>query len=262
MLAADAPTLDIPLAAVAAAGGACLLLGAVLVVWGRKAARVVLMLVGAGAGVGGALTVLPHIPYKNAWVVGAAGGFTGAVVVFLVARLIWALVLAGTGFLAGAGGVIWLVGDAVDHAPTWSEYTWTNGLELCRCVVEYAWRWLSATWAYSPVALVLAAGLPALAAIVLAVWVREVMLIVVTGVVGALAMVCGAGVLAWLIRPEWAGNWLERVHVPLAAAGVLALGGIVVQVHALLRQRRREESRRREPPPDASGQEHEKDGSS
>jgi len=256
MLAAEAPALEIPPAAVAAAGGLCVLVGAALVVWGRKGARVILMLLGAGAGGAAAPLLVPYLPYKNVWVIGAAGAFTGAIVLFLLAKLFWALVLAGTAFLAGAAGVVWLVGDAVGNGPAWSEYTWTDGLELCRCLADYAVRWFSATWAYSPVALALAAGLPALAAIALALWVRDVMLIVVTSAVGAIGMVCGAGTLAWMLRPEWVAGWLERVHVPLAAAGVLAVGGIVVQVRSKLRQRARAEEKRREGPgdqPDRAG---------
>lgn len=216
----------------------CLVVGILLVVWGRLLGRGLLCLAGAAAGLAVGSALARHFgwhPTTPRMVSVMVLGLTG----LALARLIWAL-LAGS-IAAVAAGIILLGRLPAQDVPAFDRSSetlagWVNAaLHLLTDGVSALWVWNPAVTAG---VLGLAACLPLVAMLVFGRGGR----ILMTSVVGAAAVMAGpiiaasrlqAGVIAWIIQNWWL---LPAVFGPLAAFGM------VVQYRAEIRAQRADDA--------------------
>jgi hypothetical protein len=234
------------------AGAGCILLGAALLLWGRQVSKAVMGLALAAAGAACAPLIVERISYDNTPVVAVIAAAVAGAIGFFLGRFLWAVVLgAGLGSTAltafgclNAAGMeppVWPA--TTNHADQFSAVTgWLTGTG------KYLTDWLSRLWEYNPLAVVLAGGGPAAIGIALGFFYPQAVLVFVTGALGGLLLVAGTGLCVWAAKPEWAAQWIAQWHIPLAAAGALALVGWVVQTRVLLIQRKKKPQK--EPPGD------------
>jgi len=215
--------------------GLCILGGAVLLLWGRSNGRVLLTFIAAGVGAACAQPIVHHTAYKNVWVVGLAGALTAGLVVFVLARLIWAALLGALLAAASLAVTGWVSPGAVAVPPAWADSPTAYFSTWCLSLVGYGGRWLRCMGQESALALMLAGGVPALIGIGLGLFWPEAMLILVTSLLGAAALVTGVALGVWAGAPQWLVGWGTHMYIPAAAAGLLALIGLAVQTRAALR---------------------------
>lgn len=218
-------------------GAGCLAIGAVLNLWGRKAGRPLLALaVAAGAGAS-AWMVVEHFPLKNVWAVGAALALAGALLAFVLGRLLWALTLGAVLAIVALVVVAHFSAGAVEDKPAWDESETETFGAWCLAAADYLLAWLKALWRHAPVSVALAALAPVIACVAVELILPKSVLILASSALGASGVVAGAGLLVLACRADWARAWVDRMYIPAAAAAVLALIGAAYQVRMELRGR-------------------------
>ena len=228
---AQLPALPKPL--LLGAGAVCLLVGAVLILWGRSRGRVILALLMAGGGAACGPMLVQWLPFRSVWPVSlAAAAFAGALG-FALARVIW-------GALLGAGGAIAaLVALAVLttglEGPTWDYEQTGDWWIVCANTGEYLWLWLWALWCHRPAAVVACAGVPGAIGLVLGMFFPKAIVIIASSILGAAKVVAGSALLVWAIQGEWVAAWAKHLYLPGAGVGALALLGGIIQTRAHLR---------------------------
>lgn len=224
------PPLALDSAQAAAWGAGGLVVGVLLLLWGRKLHRVFL---GLGAGAAGAsfagewATQLSGLDWRLAYAI-AAG--TAGILGVVMARIVWP-VLAGALF-AGAAGVTVLAcfqpslpADLkAATAPAGGDLVaWSAAAYVCAsAAVQAVWR--------DHMAVLLGAMCPAgLVPLVIGLFRPRLATIFMTALVGSLSMICGPLVAAQRFWPElWASAWANP-HVPAIVAGVMLLIGLLFQ---------------------------------
>jgi len=208
---------------------ACIILGAVLVLWGRLLGRAVMTFVGAGAGflLAAPLTQRLSTPFSITLV---AIVFTLSIMGLVTARALWALVAGSLG--AGAGLIVLLcrggnmlsatTRPALDSAlPPFKAWVVASS--------QYAWTSAEVLWKSGTPQVLVVVGCAALVPLVLAmVWPRAA-LIVLTSLVGAMVMASGLGLAAAGFGGDLWKAALSHWGVMSCVAGILTLIGVVFQ---------------------------------
>lgn len=208
----------------AAAGGA-ILVGSVVLLWGRHLHRALLMAIGAGAGFLLAEPLALQLG-TGLHLTAAAAMLTSAIVALVLARLIWPLLAVAiyvgiaTLMLKGHYGPIpwpdtptlpdWLLAlqaVAIPDASVWQEHLRQTLLVL------------------APAAIFI---------LVLGLLLGRIMVILMTSLVGALTVTGGIALAVLQRKPElWPADW-NALLIPAAIAGGLAALGLIGQVRGLL----------------------------
>jgi len=215
------------------AGSGCVLLGLALVLRGAANGRYVLAFAAAGAA-GGASPMLIHVvPFgrfeEHPAIVMIAAALTVGLLAIVFGRLLWALVLGALLGSAWLVGVAWHQGAAIT-APAWPAGEAADFTGWLLMLGGYLQGWLGAVWqARAPLAAA-AAGVVAVG-VALGLLLPRLALLLTSSVVGALSVVGGIGVLLWVGQVQWAARFARQLHVPAAAAALLALIGAIVQTY-------------------------------
>jgi Na+/proline symporter len=125
--------------------------------------------------------------------------------------------------------LVWIGGGNAGQAPQWNPQppvVWTAWLADGWAFLR---DWGLTLWRLTRTTLVLVGGTPLLWGLVLGLFWPRAACIVASSVLGAAAVVSGAGLLVWAYRPDWAQEWALRFHLPLAAGAVLAAVGLSLQ---------------------------------
>jgi hypothetical protein len=229
------------MALVVVTGAGCLLIGAVLNLWGRKAGRPLLALVVAAGAAASSCLVVKHFPLKNVWVVGAALALAGGLLAFLLGRLLWALTLGVVLAIVALGVVAHFGAGAMEGKPAWSESEFATFGAWCLAAADYLLAWLGALWRHMPVSVALAGLAPVVVCIAVELLLPSSILILASSAFGAAGVVVGAGLLVLACRADWARAWVDRMYIPAVVAAVLTLIGAAYQARTQLRGRPGEE---------------------
>jgi len=242
------------------AGGAAVLVGLLLVLWGRKLGRAFMVLAGAGAGflLAPLLIARLNVP-ENA--VRFVAVFALAILALVAARLVWAALAGALGLLIGIVGVSFRAGELVlqnrpaEFAPADTFLAWLDTLG------RYLGQWGQGLAQVLPPALYVFIGACAAVLFLLVlVWPRmgRVLMTALTG--AALAVAGGLLVGGRFNANVWAGAWTAPL-VPAGVLGALALAGWIVQGRSEFKQARAakaKEAEEDEPPADAGSAERSK----
>ena len=213
-----------------------IVVGLALLLWGHKLARVLIVLVGAGVGfaIAGAmsrrigarldvtrgvmvfcLATVGLVTSRIAWSVGAA-----AIAAAVVAVAVLACVDAGA--LGGPNDAA--VGNTGQWACEYGQHVWAA---LAKSLSDYAIPWSLGIGAASGAVL-----------LVVLVWPRPGQ-IILTALIGALALLGGAMLLALRFRPEMWLRAFEKPWYALSGVAALLLIGLIVQSLQAVRAARR-----------------------
>ncbi len=205
--------------------------GLVLLLWGRRVGRVLLMLAGAVAGVFLGSYVAPMLGV-NTLAVQAAGAVSIALLCFVLARLIWAAVAAAIClFAAGYILILHFLFDprqlVTELLPGRTVAQYTNE------VVLYVRPAIEKLWGQNAAVLLLAGGLAITIPIVLMLVRPRLLTILTTSLLGTAALVGSLATLtAWGV-PSWRAPMQEYWYVVGGVAAAVCLTGMVVQyLHA------------------------------
>ena len=228
---AQIPTLPKPL--LLGAGAVCLLVGVVLILWGRSHGRIMLALLMAGGGAACGPMITQWLPFGSVWPVSlAAAAFAGALG-FALATIVWAILLGGGGAIAALIALAILTTGL--EKPVWGYEQTEDWWVSCANMGDYLRSWLWALWCHSPAAVAACAGVPAAIGLGVGMFFPKAIVIVASSVLGAAKMVAGSALLVWAIQGEWAAAWAKHLYIPAAVVGVLALLGGIFQTRAHLR---------------------------
>jgi len=226
----------------ASAAGVGVFVGSVLMLWGRSVGRVLLALVVAAAGALSAPHLSRFLNVRAAWAITLGAAAIAGVIGFLLARVLWAVLLGGFCAAAGLAVLCILSAPGIAEKPEWIAAEGADLATWCREGCDYAWRWTGALWQHNRTGVVACTGVPVVIAGVLVIFWPKGLVILASSVLGAAGAVFGTGLGVWAFQPAWAAGWIQRYYIPPAAAGVLALTGLIVQIrsHVLEASRRRE----------------------
>ena len=221
----------------AAAGGisaACIILGFLLLLWGRNLHRAFLTLVGAAGGLALAGPVAQRFGL-NTTIAQVVAIFTLAILGLACAKIIWVL-LAG-GLLAFSASVVVLVrylpALSEDARPAFE----AAGATLAAWL-DGVWNFFSAcletVWKAQPTLLIFAATVGGGLAILIGLLRGRVVTIFMSALAGAAAIIAGGMILCGQVSFKlWQGAW-ERYYLPAGLVAVLLLIGLVFQYRGAL----------------------------
>jgi hypothetical protein len=212
-----------------AVGG--VVLGAVLLLWGRKVHRAVAGLGAAGGGVVLGAPVAHQMTGLDLLVAQVIAGGTLGLVGAVAARIVWA-VLAGAIFATAAGGAVllaypacWPASPEVPAAGA-SIYAWAVAASN---VVRSA---LASVWNEHQGMLLLATCPAGLAPLVVALFRPRLAAVFVTTLLGSACMVVGGLIVAGKFSLNlWVSAWANP-HVPAIVAAALLVIGLIFQFRA------------------------------
>ena len=220
------------------AGGAAVLVGLLLVLWGRKLGRGFMVLAGAGAGflLAPLLIARLNLP-ENA--VRFVAVFALAVLGLVGARLLWALLAGAPGLLVGLAGVCYRSGELVlqhrpaEFGPSQSFLQWMDSLGA------YLGQWVrEAAQVLPPALYVFVGACVAVPFLLVLIWPR-LGAVLMTALTGAALGVAGGLLLAGRMSAELWHQALAAPLVPAGLLGALALTGWIVQGRSEIKQARR-----------------------
>ena len=224
---------------VAIGAAACMLgVGVVLLMWGRMLGRAFLALCGAavGAGVAG-----PYLAGRLG--VSVVTGRLVAIITLtilglVVARVIWAML--GAAICSAAAGLVLVerFGPTVRKTSTLdlAETTTAYAHEL----MVYLWDGLGAMWTERAVMVATVCGLAWAIPLVLAMVCARLGRIVMTALLGAVAMVMALALAGGQVRTSlWEGFW-KHYYVPAVMTAVLLLVGIAYQYRGAINADRKD----------------------
>ena len=213
---------------VLAAGAVAVVLGLGLVLAGRRLARLFIALVGAAAAVASVPLYIDLLPYHEYVPVAIGSAVAGLIVGLLLSRLVWAALLGTTVGMTALWAMIQRnAATATSRPAEWASYDLTTFAKWLGAVADYHFRWFVSLWPQYNVTLALWVLLPALAFLVAGLVLPSGAIILMSSLLGAAAVVGGAMAL---MKPEWQSACREHFSTVLAAAGALALVGLIVQV--------------------------------
>ncbi len=221
------------------AGAVCVIFAAAALLWGRTKGRLLMAVLLIGAGAACTPLIVKILPLKTTWVIALCAGFTGGVIGFALARVLWAVALGATLAIVAVSIFAVVNAGAVANTPAWRGETgdiqlWASG----------AWRyvrdWMSSLWGLNQLAVAACAAGPIVLAVVGWALLPRATVIVASSVLGAVALVGGAALFVWAGSAEWAARWIQQFQLTGAAAGVFALGGVIVQTRGHIKDRPRE----------------------
>ncbi len=236
------------------AGGAAVLVGLLMVLWGRKLGRAFMVVIGAGGGflLAPLLIARLNVP-ENA--VRFVAVFALAILALVAARLVWALLAGAGGLLIGAAGVCYRAGDLVlqhrpvEFGPTDTFLQWLDSLG------RYLGQWVQGLSQVLPPALYVFVGAcVAVTFLLVLVWPRMGG-VLMTALTGAVLAVAGGLLVSGRLSAElWTKAWTAPL-VPAGVLGALALAGWIVQGRSEIKKARAakaEEDEEAEPAADAA----------
>jgi hypothetical protein len=229
-----------PLPATSALWGAglgAILIGLVLLLSGRKSGKVILALALAGVAAACGPLVAQHISYQNVIVVSVVSAALGGLVCYFLAPVLWTLILGAALGVAGLVTFALLNDGGAAQPAAWPDRPAGDLAAWTLCLGEYLLSWLNGLWGYNPLAVALVVGAPVGIGLAVGAFYPQAMYVLVTSLLGGLLAVAGAGACAWGTRPEWAAQWTANLHLPAAAAGGLALFGLILQGRTVMQER-------------------------
>lgn len=215
---------------------ACSLAGALLLLWARSLGRMLLAMIAAGVAATVSLLAVPHIAYTKVWLVGLSAAGAGGLIAFVFARFIWTLALGVFLAAAALGTLGWLSPPAMADLPAWQNDQPVTLGGWCVLLTDHLFRRLWRLWQHNATAFALAAGVPLLAVAAVGVLLPKITEIITSSLLAAAGLVGGVGLFVWAGRPEWLSAWVRHIHVPVMAAGLLALIGVGIQARIELRR--------------------------
>ena len=216
-----------------AIAAASIVVGAVLLLWGRRVDRCLLAMIGAGAAVvlAGPLARWAGIPLLALQISAAV---TLAILCFILTRLAWVLLAAGTSAMVAA----WLICGHVltrfpEGGPTFATGA-ADGQGYYLALGHFALACIEFAWGRAPVLLAVAGGLAVGAPLLICLARPRLARIFMTSLIGACGVVAGAGAVVALSHPTWAPavrrSWLALSII----AGVLTVLGLLYQYRGAL----------------------------
>jgi hypothetical protein len=215
------------------AGSGGVLLGLALVLRGAANGRFVLALAAAGAAGAASPMLIQVVPFgpleEHPAIIMVAAALTVGLLAIVFGRLLWALVLGALLGAAWLAVVAWH--QAADiPAPAWPAGEAADFTEWLLLLGGYLQGWIGAVWQYRAWLAGASAGVVAVG-VAVGLLLPRLALLLTSSVVGALACVAGAGMLLWAGQVQWAERFTRQLHVPAAAAALLALVGAIVQTY-------------------------------
>jgi hypothetical protein len=226
-----------------AAAGISVVLGLVLVGWGRFWSRLLVGLSGVGVGIacGGLLAGTLKV---DPWIARTAVASILGVLGFVAAPFFWAL-FAGA-FCASVAGVFLLArflarpDVTLEVAPPdggWTMPAWVEWAEVAVRDIG------GAMWEQQAAVMLLVMAPVALIPIMFGLWKQRFITIVMTSLIGALTLVGGAVVaIVQSDATRWPKDW-SGAFIPLLIVGVLWLIGIAVQYCFALSKARKKKAK-------------------
>lgn len=233
--------------AVAYAGAAlAVMMGLVLLVWGRLAHRGFLVLLAAGLGLLTGRWLAPVIGVRALLaelVVGVSFGLLAAA----LARAVWAVLIGAlAAALAAAAVVIYYLSPGGWAVPT-SQAAIAGLGTYGESVAAAVQQWVLSAWQAQGTVLTAATCAAGLVFLAVGMFLPRAVAVFMSCLVGALLLAAGLAVAAAQVRPEWwTAAWRHLRVWSLVAAGVVLLG-IVIQTVGAVRAGKREP--KKEPAP-------------
>ena len=229
--------------------GGCLLLGVVLLLWGRILGRAYLGLCGAavGVGVGGWLRAGVS---RHPAAICVAGAAAIGILCMILARLVWGLL---AGMLFGAATFAFLAAHYSPKVPEKMLPAFAPAAEIVQAYQEagqaFLVKWMEILWNQSSVVLAgglfLSVGIPLLICLIR----PRLGTIFMTSLIGAAKIVFAAILVVALLLRSWLPNVQRVWYVPGAVAGVLLVFGMVFQYVRAFAAEKAGKDREAEPPP-------------
>jgi hypothetical protein len=245
------PVPELETAVAAAAAGSALLLGVLMLLWGRRLHRGFLALCGAGAGF-----ALGHWGGRPLGMNPALSGLVAAVTVGILApilaRVVWALALGAIVAAAGAIVAVFLYLPTVATQPTATTIPASDIVAYADGWGRFAWDGVIALWQGSP-AVVVGAGAAGLLFLAAGLFLPRATVVLMSALVGTLLLAGAAAVAGARFAPAWWTEAWGRPALSGAVAGGVLLVGAVWQTVGALRARRRKARREAEQQKAAAG---------
>jgi len=220
-------------------GASALLLGVLLILWGKPLSRVVLLLAGAGVGIAMGPTVAGWTQLEVLYCRIGCGVLVAALGAGL-APVVWA-VLAGGLFAAGAAAGVLLafypnVPDSA--AKALQNHAYEPILEWLGWLGQFLWQCVQLAATGHEAVFFPAVGLAMVAPIVVFVLRMRLGTIFMTSLLGAAAAV--AGVLTIVMQAEIVSvdGFTRLYYIPCATAGALLAAGMAIQYRRTARAKR------------------------
>lgn len=222
-----------PTATLAIMATAAILIGAILLLKGRKHGAWVLCAVFVASAIAAAPYLTTVLPVKNVYIVGAISAVAAATLGYFLARLWWAAILGLMLSITALAVAVHYYPGGFNAAPTWAK---TNGQwhDWLLAAVTYFWGYLDVFGKNNLLFFGLVGGIAALIGLTVGLIYPRIMAVLVTSLVGAASLTLGIGLAAWAISPAWLEA--RRWSLGLFAAGALALVGIGLQGYGLHKQ--------------------------
>lgn len=217
------------------AGVMCLFVGLVLALWGRSRGRIMLALLLAAGGAACGPLIVRWLPFGAVWPVSVAAAAFAGVLGFLLAKMVWAILLGAGGAIAALVVLAALTAGSLGEKPVWEYEQAEHWWGWCAHTADYMLSWLPALWQHSPAAVAGCAAVPAVIGVALGMFFPQAMVILASSLLGATKMVAGAMLLVWAMRDEWAAAWAQNLYLPAAVGAVAAVLGGIVQTQAHVR---------------------------
>jgi len=226
-----------------------LLLGALLLLWGRVLGRAYLGLCGAAIGIGVGGWLLPRVSLHPGALL-AAGAVTLGILCMILARFVWGLL---AGMLFGAATFAFLAVHYSPKIPEKMRPAFTPPAEIVQAYQEagqaFLVKWMEILWNQASVplagALFLSVGVPLLICLIR----PRLGTIFMTSLIGAAKIVFAAILVVALLQRSWLPKVQRVWYVPGTVAGVLLVFGMVFQYARAFAAEKAGKDREAEPPP-------------
>ncbi len=224
----------------------CLLVSAALLLWGRSAGRGLLALMVAAVAAAASQLLTPYFSETRAWIIGTAGGVTGFFVGLLLARVIWAVILAALVSAAGLVVVGFMLAGAVAQPPAWGEGELVTLAAWSVHFLGYLSSWVWALLQHNWLAVAAGGGAPLVAAVAAGVFLPRTVTVLCSCLIGAAGIVSAVAMILWAYSPALLEGWGRQIYLPLIVAGALAVGGLYLQGRVELRKAAQARARKKE----------------
>lgn len=208
---------------------ACMATGLLLVLWGRSVGRILLPLAAAAGAAAVSVLAAPHIPYGNVWVIGLAAAGTAGFLVFVLIRVVWSLALGVLVAAALLALLARLCPGLTADPPAWQDSELGGTAGWLVSFGNYLCGWIWSLWRGDAAAVALCGAVPVLAAVALGIFLPRAATIMGSSLLGAVGLVGGVGLIWWARSPGWLDAWTRQAWLPVAAVGLLALTGLILQ---------------------------------
>jgi len=240
------PLPQLTLALALALGAVSVIIGAVLLLWGRTVNRATLVVLGVYAGLFLAGPLWRKVP-ANPTVVRIVAALALAMLGLLLARLVWAA-LAGA-ICGGAACLIVLARSlpqlSPDARPVFQMADSSFGA-YSQAVGQYVWAGTQAVWGQQATLLLVTCCLAAAAPLIISMLWPQLIEILMTGLLGAVGIVAGLTLAGGQISARLFSAVFSKYYVPVALAAALFIVGVVFQYLGVLAIKRADAQRRAE----------------